>query len=301
MHEQGFIRQHEREMAVKTSHQSSTPKVQSPAKPSTSACFYAILDTCKSASPSEIRQAYYKLALKYHPDRAPPANTQAANEDSEAKFKEISFAYEILSDPDKRQAYDRNPSAFADGGSDLSRYTELFAKIQVQDIEDFKRYYVGSAEELEDILAAYMRHYRDMAKISEDVFFGSVHEEARYLEIIKRQVAKEIVPDYVSSGKTPESEKRRAQRVKRADKEAKEAAEYAKQLGLRSESGDSNLAALIQSRQKSRFDDVISSLEAKYASGSPSLKRVRSESEFEKPTTRVSGQKRLKSNFPAKK
>ncbi|MCX7594013.1 MAG: DnaJ domain-containing protein [Fischerella sp.] len=63
--------------------------------------YYAVLGVSKNASPDEIKQAFRKLARKYHPD-VNPGNKQA-----EARFKEINEAYEVLSDPDKRQKYDQ--------------------------------------------------------------------------------------------------------------------------------------------------------------------------------------------------
>ncbi|WP_414568303.1 DnaJ C-terminal domain-containing protein [Nostoc sp. CCY 9925] len=63
--------------------------------------YYAILGVNKTASQEEIKQAFRKLARKYHPD-VNPGNKQA-----EARFKEINEAYEVVSDPDKRKKYDQ--------------------------------------------------------------------------------------------------------------------------------------------------------------------------------------------------
>ncbi|MDZ7969564.1 MAG: DnaJ C-terminal domain-containing protein [Nostoc sp. DedSLP03] len=63
--------------------------------------YYAILGVSKTASSEEIKQAFRKLARKYHPD-VNPNNKQA-----EARFKEVSEAYEVISDPDKRKKYDQ--------------------------------------------------------------------------------------------------------------------------------------------------------------------------------------------------
>lgn len=63
--------------------------------------YYAILGVGKTASAEEIKKQFRKLALKYHPDRNP------GDKQAEAKFKEISEAYEVLSDSEKRTKYDR--------------------------------------------------------------------------------------------------------------------------------------------------------------------------------------------------
>ena len=63
--------------------------------------FYDILGVARNASDEEIKKAYRKLAMKYHPDRNPDSK------EAEAKFKEVKEAYEMLSDPQKRAAYDQ--------------------------------------------------------------------------------------------------------------------------------------------------------------------------------------------------
>jgi molecular chaperone DnaJ len=69
-----------------------------------------VLGVSRSASDQEIKSAYRKLALKYHPDRNPD-NTEAAGE----KFKEVTEAYSVLADTDKRSAYDRFGHAAVSG------------------------------------------------------------------------------------------------------------------------------------------------------------------------------------------
>jgi molecular chaperone DnaJ len=71
--------------------------------------YYEVLGVSRNATSDEIKKAYRKLARKYHPDANPD------DKDAEAKFKEISEAYVVLSDPEKRAGYDRFGHAGADG------------------------------------------------------------------------------------------------------------------------------------------------------------------------------------------
>ena len=73
--------------------------------------YYEVLGVAKDADDTTIKKAYRKLAMKYHPDRNPD------NKEAEEKFKEVGEAYEVLSNADKRAAYDRmGHDAFKNGG-----------------------------------------------------------------------------------------------------------------------------------------------------------------------------------------
>jgi molecular chaperone DnaJ len=96
--------------------------------------YYEVLGVNKSATPEEFKKAYRKLALQFHPDR----NT--GDPDAEEKFKEATEAYEVLSDPKKREAYDRfghqgvqggfgggfNPDTFADFSDIFGDFSDFF-------------------------------------------------------------------------------------------------------------------------------------------------------------------------------
>lgn len=73
--------------------------------------YYEILGVSKTAEEREIKKAYKRLAMKYHPDR------NQGDKEAESKFKEIKEAYEILTDAQKRAAYDQyGHAAFEQGG-----------------------------------------------------------------------------------------------------------------------------------------------------------------------------------------
>lgn len=76
--------------------------------------FYAVLGVSKSSSPEEIKKSYRKLAMKYHPDKNP------GDKKAEEQFKEISEAYEVLSDPKKKEMYDQFGFAGAGAGANYS-------------------------------------------------------------------------------------------------------------------------------------------------------------------------------------
>src|SRR5215213_8313935 len=74
--------------------------------------YYEVLGVAKGASEADMKSAFRKLAMKYHPDRNP------GDKDAEIHFKEVNEAYQTLSDGQKRAAYDRfGHAAFSQGGA----------------------------------------------------------------------------------------------------------------------------------------------------------------------------------------
>lgn len=91
-------------------------------------CYYEVLGLKKTASNDEVKKAFRKLAVKWHPDKNPDNKAEA-----QEKFKEISEAYEILSDEKKRKNYDRY------GFAGLSKAETNFSYTHADDI--FKHFF----------------------------------------------------------------------------------------------------------------------------------------------------------------
>jgi curved DNA-binding protein len=101
--------------------------------------YYKILGVSRNASADEIRKAYRKLAMQYHPDRNPD------DKQAEERFKEINEAYQVLNDPQKRSHYDRLGSAYSSwqqrgapsGGFDWSQWVRSASGGTRVNMEDF--------------------------------------------------------------------------------------------------------------------------------------------------------------------
>ena len=85
--------------------------------------YYEILGVSRSANANEIKKQYRKTAVKYHPDKNP------GDKQAEEKFKELSEAYHVLSDPKRRSAYDQFGHTGASGGfsSGMGGFEDFFS------------------------------------------------------------------------------------------------------------------------------------------------------------------------------
>ena len=94
--------------------------------------YYEVLGVAKTASEAEMKSAFRKLAMKYHPDRNP------GDKDAEIQFKEVNEAYQTLSDGQKRAAYDRfGHAAFANGGAGGPGFGNDFSDFMSDIFENF--------------------------------------------------------------------------------------------------------------------------------------------------------------------
>ncbi|EXJ93736.1 DnaJ like subfamily C member 9 [Capronia coronata CBS 617.96] len=250
---------------------------------------YNVLKISETATADEIKSAYRKLALKHHPDKARPEDRESAHK----AFQEIAFAYAILSDDRRRKRYDAtgNTAESANIDDDDFNWVDFFREqranvVSGDMIEQIKKEYQGSEEEKEDVLAAYEEGEGDMDAVFESVMCSEVLvDEERFRQIIDDAIDKGEVPAF--DRYTKEGKKSRERRKTNAKKEAEEAREYARELGVEdklfgktdsskkkkpkksTDDGEHDaLKALIQQRQQSRAQNFFDDLEAKYGGAS---------------------------------
>ena len=110
---------------------------------------YAVLQLKQDASVDDVKKAYRRLALKYHPDKHASAGDDA-KKDASIKFQQIGFAYSILSDEKKRKRYDNTGSTgdnldFVEGEGGWEAYFEdLFDRATRGRLDEMKKEYQGS-------------------------------------------------------------------------------------------------------------------------------------------------------------
>lgn len=127
--------------------------------------YYQVLGVSEKTTPEEIKKVYRKLAVKFHPDKNP------GNKQAEARFKEISEAYYVLSDAKRRQQYDQM-RRFGGGAGN-------FAGAQGFDFEDLLRQFSGSYGNRAGTRRPQAGRYSEFEDIFSDLFGGGFASEGR--------------------------------------------------------------------------------------------------------------------------
>ncbi|OQR95221.1 hypothetical protein ACHHYP_00208 [Achlya hypogyna] len=233
---------------------------------------YAVLGVKDTATESELKTAYRKKALKFHPDKNP--------DDAEAttKFQLLCTIHSALSNPELRAVYDETgeleteateTASFRDW---LDYWRMLFPKVTEKDIQSFETSYRGSDEEAQDVLNAYQKYKGKMQSILDVIMLSTDNDIDRFAEIIQEAIDADEVPLYPAFNKRPKASKARS---KKAEAEAKAAEELIAKIR-------GNAGGALAKRQQG-FASILSGLESKYAD-EPKSKKTKKKAAFEEPS-----------------
>ncbi|KAJ7632603.1 hypothetical protein FB45DRAFT_912914 [Roridomyces roridus] len=264
---------------------------------------YAVLNLTSEATLDSVKKAYRKLALAFHPDKQTTA-TEARKVEAATKFQQIGFAYAVLGDEKRRQRYDKTGKT--DEGFDLGAgedgwdayFEELFDRVTRGKLDEMKKEYQGSSEEVDDLKAAYIEIKGSIGEIMTYIPHSTYDDEPRFIVTLTELISNGDLPKMSAWEEGIKDEKAKLVRQKQGEKEAAEAEQMAKELGVweefygsgkpserksrgkgkgkkqdEEEEDVSALQALILKRQKNRQDSLFDSLAAKYAEPEPKSRK----------------------------
>ena len=217
---------------------------------------YAVLGVEPTASQEDIKKAYRKLALIYHPDKHATA-AEGAKLAASRKFQQVGFAYAVLSETKRRAKYDATGSTeegfeLAEGEDGWQAYFEaLFESVTREKLDQMKKeyqglvfhlwryYYIdftlrlaGSHEEIDDLKTAYEETGGALGDVMNHIPHSTHEDEPRFVIAISDLIAKGELSATDAWTASSKDEKAKLVRRKQADKEAKEAEGLAKELGV---------------------------------------------------------------------
>lgn len=163
--------------------------------------YYEVLGVEKNAGADDIKRAYRRLAIKYHPDKNP------GDKDAEAKFKECAEAYEVLSDPEKRARYDQYGHAGLQGAGvhDFSRMNveDIFGALNLEDIlGDFFGGAFGGRSRRTTTAKGPRRGY-DLETVVELTLDDVAKGVEKSIEFTRQDVCEECVGSGAAKGSSP--------------------------------------------------------------------------------------------------
>lgn len=217
---------------------------------------YAVLSVGRDAKAEDIRKAYRRLALVYHPDKHASA-AQNARDAASRKFQQIGFAYAVLSDDKRRSRYDHTGRTDdrgadfgpGDSGSWEAYFEDLFDRVTKGKLDELKKEYqstfqppfllpmsltrrLDSTEELEDLKRAYNDTDGSLNEIMNYTPHSTIEDEPRFVRLITHLIKSGDLTPTRTWEKSVKDETARLKRKKKSAKEAEEAEVLAKEIGV---------------------------------------------------------------------
>ncbi|KAF9451040.1 DnaJ-domain-containing protein [Macrolepiota fuliginosa MF-IS2] len=218
---------------------------------------YEVLHLTNKATADEIKKAYRRLALVYHPDKHATASDEA-KANASLRFQQIGFAYAVLSDEKRKEKYDKTGSTtegFDHGVGENgweAYFEDLFERVTRGKLDEMKKEYQGSSEEIDDLKSAYLETRGSIGEIMTYIPHSTVDDEPRFIVSLTELINKGNLPKMKEWEKSIRDEKARLVRRKEGEDEAKEAETLAKELGVWDEFYGSGRAGERKSKSKGK-------------------------------------------------
>ncbi|RWR91956.1 j-domain-containing protein [Cinnamomum micranthum f. kanehirae] len=246
---------------------------------------YEILGVERTASQQEIKKAYYKLALRLHPDKNP------GDEEAKEKFQLLQKVISILGDEEKRTIYDQTGCVDdADLAGDVAQnlqefFRSMYKKVTVADIEEFEANYRGSDSEIKDLKDLYQKFKGNMNRLFCTMLCSD--------EKLDSHRFKDIIDEAIAAGelKTTKAYRQWTKKVS----EIEPPTNPLKPMVKSNKQSDTDLVAVIsqrRSQRKEQFESMFSSILSKH--GGTTSGQEPTEEEFEAIQKRLLSGKKTK-------
>ncbi|GAA5963073.1 hypothetical protein JCM21900_002226 [Sporobolomyces salmonicolor] len=215
---------------------------------------YSVLDVPPTATAEDLKKAYRRLSLLYHPDKVASVASSSSSSSASAsasdlaaatlRFQQIGFAYSVLKDAARRERYDATGRTAAGGSGDGARteaeWRDYFralwtGEVSAASLDDFAQRYQGSDEETADVLAAYRSSAGDLDVILATVMCSTVADEDRFVALIDAAISSGALEATRTWKRHRKDAQAKERRKRKAEKEAREAEKLAKELGVHEE------------------------------------------------------------------